>query len=209
MAAIPPGAQRVHFSVRRQVRKRKVKGLSPFEATMLQKFDSIIKNLKDGFEKQTADLKVELKGVNAKLEGFIGKIAVSNENEVVKAVLRHLNVPESACDFNQVIRGDDLKKICEIDGIVVLPEAVHVIEAKSTVKADALKQLERTVAVYGLKSKVPVRGYIGGPTFDKGVKEEAFRRGFSVVQLSGSRYEVLETGDDVNMSNKFRRSLKR
>lgn len=71
-----------------------------------------------------------------------------------------------------------------------------VVEAKSTVGSGALEQLSKACSIAAEYFQSPVQGFIGGPCFSAQVKKEALDRKFSIVELSGERYRIIDDCKD-------------
>lgn len=122
--------------------------------------------------------------------GDVGNLSTkSNEGEVVEAVRVHLKAAEASVQLAQNLYGPDGKILAEADGVIYRPKLTALVKVKSVVRMGSLDQLHQLCRLW---PRLEVRGYIGGPLFEEGVKESALRRGFSVVEISGDRYQVVE-----------------
>lgn len=122
-------------------------------------------------------------------------VAKSNEEDVVEAVRVHLKAAKTDVAFSHKFFGRNDKIVAEVDGVVAHSKFTALVEAKSNVSMSALDQLQRLCHLWAKSNRHgrEVHGFVGGPLFDKGVKEEALLRGFSVVEVStGGRYRVVD-----------------
>jgi hypothetical protein len=124
--------------------------------------------------------------------GNTSNVAKSNEEEVVEVVRIHLGARETDVLLAHKLLGPDDSTTAEADGVVVLPDFTALVEVKSLVRASSVDQLDRLCRIWRERSGRNVKGFVGGPFFDKGVKNLAFSRGFSVIEVSGTRYRVME-----------------
>lgn len=148
------------------------------------------------------DVVFQLKELNKHFSGFSSNIAKSNEFEVVECVKNHLsNSKQSILEVSigRKIHDNKLRTICEIDGLILTDDSLaHVIEVKSFVDYNDLKQLQNACCVIEERFGLAVKGYIGGPCFPSNVINEAKLMGFIVVEISGNRYRIIE---DIKISN--------
>lgn len=134
--------------------------------------------------------------LNRKFESYTGNQAAANEVEVVECVASHLG-NEGKTITNVCMPFFVVKKkriVCEVDGVIVMPDEIAVIEAKSSVRDDAIVQLAVACSAVGEQFvDLPVIGYLGGLNFPQETRERALGLGYNIVVLSGDRFRVVKS----------------
>ncbi|KAI3645274.1 hypothetical protein MP228_011438 [Amoeboaphelidium protococcarum] len=144
---------------------------------------------------QLGEIIQQLKCLNTEFRGWSNNQAKSTESEVILAACNKL------IDDGEIIKHVAYRQViprqfgggvaCELDGLIVLEKGFVVVEAKSHVTLNSIKQLENSCAHVDHLYGGPVRGMLGGPLFADNVQQSALKRNIHVILLSGGRYKTV------------------